>query len=309
MRSWRGDGARFGESLSSGDCGGDAIGGRRPREDMGRGGQTSREPARKADVQRGLQGRMRRAQSASRSSMAQYAVQLLPGSEETQRSAESKTLKVLAFLCIASSLGSGANVPVFYRDVLPILQSHCQKCHRDGEIAPFPLVTYAQARPYAAEIRNQTGARNMPPWFADPCCGHFANDPSLAPEQIATLAAWADAHAPAGNPRAAPPEAHWSRGWNIDKPDAVFEMPRPIELTSEGDVPYTYVIIPTHFTEDRWVRMSEVRPSNRAVVHHAVAYIREPGSRWLKGAPTGVAFTAQDLADPQLLRDARSEEH
>ena len=213
-------------------------------------------------------------------------------------------MKVLAFLCIASSLGSGANVPVFYRDVLPILQSHCQKCHRDGEIAPFPLVTYAQARPYAAEIRNQTGARNMPPWFADPCCGHFANDPSLAPEQIATLAAWADAHAPAGNPRAAPPEAHWSRGWNIDKPDAVFEMPRPIELTSEGDVPYTYVIIPTHFTEDRWVRMSEVRPSNRAVVHHAVAYIREPGSRWLKGAPTGVAFTAQDLADPQLRRDA-----
>src|SRR5579872_4323061 len=72
-----------------------------------------------------------------------------------------------------------ASVPTFYRDVLPILQQRCQSCHRAGEIAPVPFVTYEQTRPFAQEIREVVAARKMPPWFADPCCGHFANDPSL----------------------------------------------------------------------------------------------------------------------------------
>jgi hypothetical protein len=168
----------------------------------------------------------------------------------------------------------------------------------------MPLVTYAQTRPYAAAIREQTKLRKMPPWFADPCCGQFANDPSLTAGQISTLAAWVNGHAPPGDPRDAPPAVHWARGWNIGTPDAVLEMPRAVQIPADGDVPYTYVILPTHFKEDRWVRMSEVRPSDRAVVHHGVAYIREPGSAWLRGAPVGVPFTAEDLTDQKLRRDA-----
>lgn len=172
----------------------------------------------------------------------------------------------------------------FYRDVLPILQEHCQSCHRPGEIAPMPLETYAQARPYAAAIRELTTLRQMPPWFADPCCGHFSNDPSLSNDRIATLAAWANAHAPAGSASDAPPARHWEVGWNIDRPDLILQMPRAKPIPAAGDVPYQYVIIPTGFKEDRWVRMSEIRPSNRSVVHHAVAYIRPPSSQWLRGA-------------------------
>jgi len=171
----------------------------------------------------------------------------------------------------------------FYKDVLPIFQEHCQSCHRPGEIAPMPLETYAQARPYAAAIRELTTLRQMPPWFADPCCGHFSNDPSLSNEQIATLAAWANAHAPAGSVSDAPPARHWEAGWNIDRPDLILQMPRAKQIPAAGDVAYQYVVIPTGFKEDRWVRMSEIRPSNRAVVHHAVAYIRPPSSQWLRG--------------------------
>ena len=69
--------------------------------------------------------------------------------------------------------------PTFYRDVLPILQQHCQTCHRPGEIAPTPLVTYEQTKAMARLIRDDTRSKRMPPWFADPCCGHFADDPSL----------------------------------------------------------------------------------------------------------------------------------
>jgi hypothetical protein len=168
----------------------------------------------------------------------------------------------------------------------------------------MPLQTYVQARPYAAAIGEQTKQRKMPPWFADERCGKFANDPTLTDAQIATLADWAAAHAPAGDPKDAPPPVHWAAGWNIGEPDVTLQMPHPVAIPSEGDVPYTYVILPTHFAEDRWVRMSEIRPSNRAVVHHAVAYVREPGSSWLRGAPVGTPFSAEDLKDEKLRRDA-----
>ncbi len=102
--------------------------------------------------------------------------------------------------------------PTFYKDVLPILQPHCQTCHRAGEIAPMPLVTYEQARHWSLAIRKMVLLKEMPPWFADPGYGHFANDPSLTREQIQTLVAWTDNHAPAGDPRDAPPAVTVERG-------------------------------------------------------------------------------------------------
>jgi hypothetical protein len=50
--------------------------------------------------------------------------------------------------------------------------------------------------------------------------------------------------------------------------------------------------------------MSELRPSARDHVHHAVVYIRPPDSKWLRGAPVGVPFTASTLQDPRLVHDA-----
>ncbi len=99
----------------------------------------------------------------------------------------------------ARPAAGGPSRPTFYRDVLPILQTHCQVCHRQGEIGPMPLVSYDQVRPFARAIAAAASARKMPPWFADPSVGHFANDPSLMPGEIATLASWADANAPAGD--------------------------------------------------------------------------------------------------------------
>jgi hypothetical protein len=168
----------------------------------------------------------------------------------------------------------------------------------------MPLESYAQAKQYAMAIREVTEKRTMPPWFADPCCGHFSNDPSLTADQIRTLAAWVDEKTPSGDPKDAPPPVHWVQGWNIEKPDLVLQMPVPKKIPASGDVPYQYIIIPTHFKEDRWVRMSEIKPINRMVVHHAVAYVRDPESSWLRGAPIGVPFSADDLPTDAQRRDA-----
>jgi mono/diheme cytochrome c family protein len=193
----------------------------------------------------------------------------------------------------------------FYRDVLPILQSHCQSCHRAGGISALPLETFEQAQRKAAAIADSAANRTMPPWFADPKIGRFSNDPSLSDKEITALAAWSEAGAPAGDPRDAPPPRRWNAGWNIAEPDKIVQMPAAVKLPAQGQVEYTYEIVPTGFTEDKWVQSVEVHPSSPEHVHHAVIYLRPPDSKWLRSAPVGVPFTAASFADEKMKADAR----
>jgi len=196
--------------------------------------------------------------------------------------------------------------PSFYKDVLPLLQEHCQVCHREGEIAPMPFVTYEQTRPWAGAIKLAVQSKQMPPWFADPRYGKFSNDPSLTPQQIARFAAWAEGGAPAGSPNDAPPPRRWAEGWNIPQPNKIVTMPQPVTLPATGDVEYTYEIAPTGFTEDKWIQMSEIRPSSPEHVHHAVVYIRPPNSTWLRKAPVGVPFTPSSFSDAEERAEAHA---
>jgi hypothetical protein len=184
-----------------------------------------------------------------------------------------------------------ADEVTFYRDVLPILQQKCQRCHRAGEIGPMRLLTYEQTRPWAKAIREAVLTKKMPPWFVEHSRMPISNDNSLSERQIRVLAAWVDGGSLAGDPENQPPPIEFVDGWNIPKPDCVMEMPSEFPVPATGALDYHYIVVPSHFTEDRWVQMVEVRPSNRSVVHHAVIYIREPGSNWLRDrARPGIPF-------------------
>src|SRR5207248_5866003 len=89
---------------------------------------------------------------------------------------------------------------------------------------------------YAGAIRHAVEQKSMPPWFADPAVGKFANDPSLSAAEIATLAAWAEANAPAGDKKDAPPLRRWAENWSISEPDLVLSMPQPVSLPASGDI-------------------------------------------------------------------------
>lgn len=205
-------------------------------------------------------------------------------------------MKALAILLISGAGLSAADAPgvTFYRDVLPILQQRCQSCHRAGEIGPMPLGSYAEVRPWAKAVRQAVLTRKMPPWNADAPRGKFRNDPSLSQTEIDKLIGWIDAGAPEGNVKDAPPPRSFADGWSIGTPDVVFEMPQAYEIPATGTIEYTYVIVPTGFKEDRWMSAAEVRPSNRAVVHHANVYVREPGSAWLRDYPYGKPFVPEE---------------
>jgi hypothetical protein len=200
------------------------------------------------------------------------------------------TIAVILFLGAYSA--SQTPVPTFSKDVAPILQAHCQTCHRPGEAAPFPLLTYAQARPWASSMKRVVSQKIMPPWYADASVGHFANDRSLTAKDISTIVAWVNAGAPQGDAADMPAPASFTEGWGIPKPDAVFELPHAFSVPASGMVEYQYVIIPTGFTEDKWVQAVEARPTDRSVVHHIIAYVREPGSNYFKGQPYGTFFEA-----------------
>ena len=223
----------------------------------------------------------------------------------------------LAFFATAAPIGysqtagthlsaNAIGTPTFYRDVLPILERHCQGCHRAGEVGPVPLETYQQVQPLAQAVADSVVQRRMPPWFADPRIGKFQNDPSLSGDEIHTLESWAKSMATAGDPGDAPPPRKWTSGWNIPTPDVVVQMPKPVPIPAEGDVEYTYEIVPTGFREGKWVSMSEIRPTSRENVHHAVVYIRPPDSGWLRHSPVGVPFTASDMTDEQDRHDTHT---
>jgi hypothetical protein len=193
-------------------------------------------------------------------------------------------IAVLAF----STAAMAADV-TFNKDVLPILEKNCQACHRPGEIGPMPLLSYNDARPWAKSIKTAVLTGKMPPWFADPRYGHFSNDRRLSAADIAKLTAWVDAGAPEGDPKDKPAPLAWTEGWSI-KPDVVFEMPKPYTVPKDGTIEYTYFVVPSGFTQDTWVTDAEIRPGNRAVVHHVSVYVRPPGSLWMKDAKPGEAY-------------------
>ena len=217
-------------------------------------------------------------------------------------------LSGFAILCVSPTTSHQAaehtTAPTFYRDVLPILQEHCQVCHRSGGIAPMAFENYAGTRGYAAAIQAAVQSRSMPPWFAEKGIGKFSNDPSLNGEEIALLAAWAAARAPAGNPADAPAPKIWVDRWTIPAPDMEIKMAEPVSIPATGDVDYTYEIVPTHFKEGRWVQASEILPGLAEHVHHAVVYVRPPDSGWLRHAPVGKPFTAETLTSPEDKKDA-----
>ena len=195
----------------------------------------------------------------------------------------------LAFAAVVAAATTSSQ-PTFYKDVLPVLQRNCQGCHRPGEAAPMSFLTYESTRPWAKAIKGAVATKKMPPWFADPSHGKFANDRTLSTTEINTLVAWADNGAKEGNPKDGPQAIAFAEGWAIGKPDVVFEIPTPVSVPTSGTIEYQYVRMPSGFTEDKYIQFAEARPTDREHCHHIIAFIREPDSRWMKDSPVGVAF-------------------
>jgi len=180
--------------------------------------------------------------------------------------------------CPIPSRLKAAVTPTFSRDVAPILRQNCQQCHRPGQVGPFPLETYEQARKRAGDIAGQVADRQMPPWKPTPGVGPgFKHSRALAEGEIATLVAWAEGGAPEGNPAETPPAPSFGAEWTLGDPDLILEAPEGFAIPADGPDIYRCFVIPTAIPEDRYIAAIEYRPGNRKVVHHILAYVDTAG--------------------------------
>ena len=163
--------------------------------------------------------------------------------------------------------------PTFSGEVVRVLQARCQTCHRPGEHAPFPLLTYRDAYERRDDIRDAVTARAMPPWKPAPGSGDFMEPRRLSDAELATLVNWLEAGAPEGDPAKLPPPLVFPDGWKLGPPDHVLEMPDAYTVPARASDVYRCFVIPTSFPEDRWVTKVEYAPGDRKIVHHVIAFV------------------------------------
>ena len=187
--------------------------------------------------------------------------------------------------------------PTFSKDIAPILQRSCQKCHRPSSLAPMSLISYEEVRPWARSIKYRTSLRDkagvMPPWYIEKNVGiqEFKDDWSLSDEEIQTIARWADTGAPQGDPAdmPTPPAFIDVDEWEIGQPDLIVPSPT---FEVNGAAPDWWGNLgqsETGLTEDRYVAAIEYKERNDLprgvksdtvgglfVVHHSALFVLGP---------------------------------
>ena len=178
----------------------------------------------------------------------------------------------------AGAQTAGAGPVTFTKDIAPILQRSCQNCHRAGELAPMPLGTYQEVRPWARSIKAKVASRAMPPWHVDQTIGiqQFKDDPALSDREIETIVKWVDAGAPQGNPADLPAPRQFAEAgsWQIGTPDLVIKFPAYAVAAAGPDL-FGELLADIPIDEDRYIKAIQTRSATRAshkVVHHALSY-------------------------------------
>ncbi len=164
------------------------------------------------------------------------------------------------------------SAPTFNKEVVRIFQNNCQTCHHPGDIAPFSLMTYRDARPWARAIREQVVLKKMPPWKPVAGCGDFRDARGLSQEEINTLVAWVDGGAPEGNPADLPPPIEFPDGWPLGAPDLVVQSDVDYTPPTQGDMYRCFSVPTSALRGDRWIGAVSVKPGNAKIVHHVIAY-------------------------------------
>lgn len=159
----------------------------------------------------------------------------------------------------------------FAEHVEPIIRKHCMDCHKPGTVAPFSLLTFEQNKSKANTIAEAVSDGRMPPWYAHPEFGQFANKRGMTDKERETILAWIKQGKPSGDLAKVPPlpeDIARPGEWSITKPDLVLTT-ATYDLPASGDVDYKYAILPHLFTEDTWVQEIQIKPENNKLVHHA----------------------------------------
>jgi len=184
-----------------------------------------------------------------------------------------RTKPVGCFFESVSPLVNKEAAVTYSRDIAPIVHAACVRCHRDGEVAPFPLTSYRDVAKRAKQIAHVTQTRFMPPWKPKAGFGHFRNERRITKQEIALIAKWAAAGAPEGDPRDLPPLPKFKTGWQLGQPDLVLKMPQAFNVPADGPDLFRNFVLPLNNDAAKFCVAAEFHPGNRRVVHHSVFFL------------------------------------
>lgn len=176
----------------------------------------------------------------------------------------------LSVLILFTSAAFAESPVTFSTHIAPLIYSQCSACHREGETAPFSLMSYAEVKKHAKQIADVTSRRVMPPWRAEQGHGDFIGERRLDERQIALLQQWVKQDCPEGDPALAPKPPRFPAGWQLGEPDMIVKMAEPYTLATTGRDDYQCFVIPLQIPAGKYIRAVEYRPGNRKVVHHAL---------------------------------------
>jgi hypothetical protein len=208
----------------------------------------------------------------------------------------------LAALGLAGACGnddggtqSTTSAVTFWKDVAPIYNTKCVRCHQQGGIGPFRLDTYADAAAYAPLEQSRVNAGTMPPYFMvhDGSCGSFQDDITLSDQQKATINAWVDGGKPEGTPATLTLPAQPSLPNAFDVATPTF-MP----VAQGGDLAqfdeYRCFQVDWPRATDGFLTGYDVSPGDASIVHHVLGFIVDPQQMGDDGLRTN-ATVIQDL--------------
>ncbi|MGO4883448.1 MAG: tetratricopeptide repeat protein [Bryobacteraceae bacterium] len=203
--------------------------------------------------------------------------------------------RLLAALAVAVCAAQAEPI-TFYKHIAPIVYRSCAPCHRPGEPAPFPLLTYTDVSKRGRQIVSVITRRYMPPWLPEAGHGDFQEDRRLSVDQIRLITEWVAQGAPAGPPAGDPPHPKFIPGWQLGEPDLVVDAPAPYHLQASGPDQYWNFVLPLKVAATRWVKAIEIRPGNLRAVHHANVLIDRSHSARMQEKSPGEGFAGMDLS-------------
>jgi hypothetical protein len=206
---------------------------------------------------------------------------------------------VLPFLLQTACDRSDQPLPdrvTFTEHVAPIVFDKCAPCHRRGEAAPFPLLSFRDVKTRAQQVAQSVTDRYMPPWLPEPSEQEWIGDRRMTEREIDTIRKWFKGGAPEGDPGALPELPTWTEGWQLGQPDLVVELPRTYALAADDLDVFRNFVIPIPAERTRWVRAVELRPGNKRIVHHAIMRVdRTAASRRLDAEDEEPGFGGMEM--------------
>ena len=165
----------------------------------------------------------------------------------------------------------------YSRDIAPIVQARCLNCHREGQVAPFPLADYEQTAKRAGQIVRVTQDRIMPPWIPSPGHDKFVGERWLTDRELELFQTWEQSGRARGDDADLPPAPQFAEGWQLGEPDLIVKMPEPFAVPADGPDLLQNFVIPIDIPEDKLVAAVEFHPGNKRVCHHAVLFLDSSG--------------------------------